>query len=184
MKKAAVLMMEGFEESETITIVDILMRCGIEAKTFYFGEDPYVCSMQNMLIKGDLPFSDAIKDYDAIVIPGGRHAWGKLIEADGVLDMIRYFNDEHKLVAAMCSGTRVIKAADIIEGKTVTGYYGYEDVLTGAHFIKDVVACDDNLITSQGPATPYPFAFAIAEALGADTSVVRGRLLYKEAGGI
>lgn len=183
MKKAAVLMMEGFEESETITIVDLLMRCGIEAKTFCFQDDLYVRSMQNMTIKADDRFSDDIKTYDALIIPGGRQAWQRLIARQDVLDMVRYFHEQKKLIAAMCSGTRVLKAADVIAGKTVTGYYGYEDVLTGAHFVHDVVAYDDHLITSQGPATPYPFAFKIAEVLGADTAVVRKRLLYEEAGG-
>lgn len=181
--KAALLMMHGFEESEAITIVDLLMRCGIKVTTFYFGEDPYVLSMQQMSIKGDARFTVELDDYDALIIPGGRHAWGQLIAESGVLEVIRTFDDQKKIVAAMCSGTRVIQAAGIIKGRTVTGYYGYEDVLTDGRFVKDVVVQDGNLITSQGPATPYPFAFKIAEALGADTTVVRARLLYEEAGG-
>ena len=34
MRKAAVLVVDGYEESETVTIVDLLRRAGIECHTF------------------------------------------------------------------------------------------------------------------------------------------------------
>ncbi len=183
MAKAAVLMMEGYEESETMQIVDLLRRVNVETHTFCFRDDPWVLSMQGMRIKADKKFSDEVKDYDVIVIPGGRTSWQKFIDTPEVLETIRWFNDNGKLIAAMCSGTKVIKAADVIEGKKVTGYTGYEEILTGAQFVHDVAVYDRNLITSQGPATPYPFAFKIMEALGIDPEPLKGRLLYSLASG-
>jgi 4-methyl-5(b-hydroxyethyl)-thiazole monophosphate biosynthesis len=47
----------------------------------------------------------------------------------------------------------------------------------------EVAVWDKNVVTSQGPATPYPFAFKIMEALGIDPSFIKGRLLYAKAGG-
>ena len=38
MRKAAVLVVDGYEESETVTIVDLLRRAGIECHTFGFAE--------------------------------------------------------------------------------------------------------------------------------------------------
>ena len=110
MTKAAVLMIEGYEESETIQIVDLLRRAGIETDTFRFQEDPFVLSMQGMYIKADKVFSDEVKDYDVIVVPGGRTAWTRFIENEDVMNMLRYFNDSNKLVCGMCSGTKVLEA--------------------------------------------------------------------------
>ena len=45
MRKAAVLVVDGYEESETVTIVDLLRRAGIECHTFGFAEQ-YVRGMQ------------------------------------------------------------------------------------------------------------------------------------------
>ena len=183
MAKAAVLMMEGYEESETMQIVDLLRRVDVETHTFCFQDDLWVRSMQGMTIKADKKFSDEIRDYDVIIVPGGRTSWQKFCDNEDVIKTLKWFNDNHKLIAAMCSGTKVIKAADVIEGKKVTGYTGYEEVLTGAEFVHDVAVYDQNLITSQGPATPYPFAFKIMEALGIDPEPLKGRLLYSLAGG-
>ncbi|PRR83739.1 DJ-1 family glyoxalase III [Clostridium vincentii] len=182
MSKVAVLMAEGFEEGETMTIVDILRRSDITCHTFYFGEN-LVKGMHNMSIQADKAFSDKIKDYDMIVLPGGRPGGQNLKENPAVIEMVQYFNENNKYIAAMCSGTIVLSDAKVIEGKQVTGYKGYADKLIGGIFQQDVVVADKNIITSQGPATPYPFAYKIAEILGKDTSILRERMLYNMAGG-
>ncbi len=84
----------------------------------------------------------------------------------------------------MCSGTTVAHAAGVLDGKRVTGYTGYAAKLTGAAFVEDEVAVwDVNVVTSQGPATPYPFAFKLMEALGTDPQPYKDRLLYALVGG-
>lgn len=184
MKKAAVLMMEGFEESETVQIVDLLRRAGVSVTKFCFHEDLWVHSMQGMDIRADEPFdAEKAKDCDIIIVPGGRTSWTKLMENSEVMDTLCWFNDHNKLIGAMCSGTKVVHAAGVMKGKTVTGYTGYDKVLTDAHFVDAPAVWDHNLVTSQGPATPYPFAFRIMEALGIDPSPLKQRLLYHKAGG-
>lgn len=83
----------------------------------------------------------------------------------------------------MCSGTLVLAEAGVIEGKRVTGYTGYETKLTGGIFVPEVVAVDGNIITSQGPATPYPFAYKIGELLGANVETLKEKMLYNFAKG-
>ena len=183
MARVAVLMAEGYEESETLSIVDILRRLEIEAHTFSFGEE-FVKGMHQMMIKADKVFSDEIKEYDVIVLPGGRPGGENLRNNPKVIEMVQWFNEQPgKYIAAMCSGTVVLSDAKVIEGKKVTGYTGYAEKLKGGIFMDDVVVSDQNIITSQGPATPYPFVFRIAEILGKDTTEQRERLLYTFAGG-
>lgn len=182
MAKVAVLMAEGYEEGETLTIVDLLRRAGIECHTFSFG-DEYVKGMHNMYIKADKMFSEEIKDYDMLVLPGGRPGGANLKANPEVISMVQYFNENNKYLAAMCSGTIVLSDAKVIDGKKVTGYTGYADKLIGGQFIDDVVVFDQNIVTSQGPATPYPFAFKIIEVFGKDTAVMKERLMYNFAGG-
>lgn len=182
--RAAVLMVEGYEESETMQIVDLLRRADVEAHTFRFQDDPFVHSMQGMDVRSDKVFGPEVRDYDLIVVPGGRTAAAPLIANDEVMDTLRWFDEQGKLVCAMCSGTTVLEAAGVLDGKCATGYTGYGAKLKSATFVADEVAVwDQNVVTSQGPATPYPFAFKIMEALGIDPGYIKGRLLYAKAGG-
>lgn len=181
MAKVAVLMAEGYEEGETLTIVDLLKRAGIECSTFSFGKE-FVKGMHGMYIKADKIFGEEVKEYDMLVLPGGRPGGANLKNNPDVINMVRYFNENNKYLAAMCSGTIVLSEAKVIEGKKVTGYTGYEDKLIGGRFVDDVVVFDQNIVTSQGPATPYPFAFKIAEVFGKDVTEMKERLMYNFAG--
>ena len=182
MARVAVLMAEGYEEGETLTIVDLLRRAGIECYTFSFSEG-FVKGMHHMSIKADKIFSENIKDYDMLVLPGGRPGGENLRKNPDVIKMVQYFNNHNKYLAAMCSGTIVLSDAKVIEGKRVTGYTGYEEKLIGGIFQNDVVVFDQNIITSQGPATPYPFAFKMIEVLGRDVNEMKERLMYTFANG-
>lgn len=182
MPRVAVLMAEGYEEGETLTIVDLIRRADIECDTFSFKES-FVKGMHGMKIKADKVFSDEIQDYDVLVLPGGRPGGENLRNNPQVIQMVQYFHTHHKLIGAMCSGTLVLSQSKVIEGKKVTGYTGYKEKLEGGIFVDDVVVFDQNIITSQGPATPYPFAFQIIEALGQNTDEMKERLMYNFAGG-
>lgn len=182
MARAAVLMAEGYEEGETLTIVDILRRAEIECHTFSFGEE-FVKGMHGMYVKADKVFPSDVADYDIVILPGGRPGGANLKANPDVLKLVREFDRQGKLIGAMCSGTVVLSDAGVITGKKVTGYTGYAEKLIGGIFQEDVVVYDQNIITSQGPATPYPFAYKIAEVLGKDTSELRSRMMYDFAGG-
>lgn len=182
MRRVAVLMAEGYEEGETLTIVDLLRRGGIECHTFSFNEE-YVKGMHGMYVKADKIFSEEIKEYDVLVLPGGRPGGQNLRENPEVISLIQYFNDHGKYLGALCSGTIALEVADVIKGKKVTGYTGYENKLLSGNFVDDVAVFDKNIITSQGPATPYPFAFKILEVLGKDVTEMKERLMYNFARG-
>lgn len=183
-KKVAVLMKEGFEEGETFSIVDILRRLGAECHTFFFDE-AWVKGMHGMVLKADKAFSEGLEDYDAVVLPGGRPGGENLKNDPAVIALLQRWNKtEGKYLTALCAGTTVLAAAQVIEGKRMTGYTGYAEKLPGAVFVEEVAVADQNLVSSQGPATGYPFAFRLAEVLGYDTAEVRSRLMYDFAGGI
>ena len=184
-QKVAVLMPDGCEESETVQIMDLLMRAGLTCHSFHTGNDEWVPTMQGMTIRADRAFSaKAVADYDAIVVPGGRTAAAPLIANDEVMSTLRSFNEAGKLVGGLCSGTTVLEASGVLAGRRATGYTGYGAKLTSAQFVADQVAVwDANIVTSQGPCAPYPFAFKVMEALGIDAQPIKDRLLYDKAGG-
>lgn len=164
--------------------MDLLRRGGLECHTFSFNEE-FVRGMHDMYVKADKLFNDEIKNYDMLVLPGGRPGGQNLLENQDVISLVQYFNEHHQYIAAMCSGTVVLEKANVIKGKKVTGYTGYQDKLVSGDFVNEVAVFDQNIVTSQGPATPYPypFAFKILEVFGKDVTEMKERLMYNFAGG-
>ena len=55
------------------------------------------------------------------------------------------------------------------------------DRLTDGTWRDELVVSDGNLITSQGPALAWRFAFALLEALDVDPVPVKKRMVYDKA---
>lgn len=183
MKKVGIILAPGFEEGEVCIIIDVLRRQGIICNSFSLDKEEYVKGMHNILVKTDKILNSEIREYDMIVLPGGRPGGPNLIASSEVISLVKHFDKLNKYVAAMCFGTRVLEAADIIQGRKVTGYKGYENFLVSGNFTGNLVEADQNLITSQGPATAYPFAYKICEVLGYNPMDQKERVLYNFVGG-
>lgn len=184
MARIAVICDTGFEESETITIVDLLRRGGHDCELLSMEKAETVHSMQGIDVAVDGTFEAPLTGFDGIVVPGGRTLAARLIARADLTETLASFSEQGKLVCGMCSGTTVLEAAGVLAGRRATGYTGYAEKLKSAHFVADEVAvADGNVVTSQGPATPYPFALKILKVLGTDTQELRSRMLYTRAGG-
>lgn len=180
MKKVAVLFAKGYEEGEALTIVDIMRRVGVVCD-IVSTSDVMIEGSHQITVRADKLISDEIKDYDMLVLPGGMPGATNLAEDQRVLALVKHFNQEHKLIGAMCAAPLVLSAADIIKDRTLTAYLGYDKKLGPCNFKEDVVVVDDNLITSRGPGTTYAFAYKLVEALGIDSQAVKIRMAYYNA---
>ena len=77
----------------------------------------------------------------------------------------------------------VMLAPGFEEGETVTvpdivrrgGF-----VADSVRYVADVVVRDGKMITSRTPGTALPFAFALVDALGGDSTPIRKSFLYNE----
>lgn len=97
-----------------------------------------------------------LEQYEGLFLTGGR-APEYLRLNERVLDIVRYFMDLKKPVAAICHGVCILTAADVIRGMTLTGYPTIkpEAIAVGGKFIdvpSDQAVVDKNLVTS--PAWP------------------------------
>lgn len=99
------------------------------------------------------------RDYDALVIPGGRAPEYLRLNAR-VLDIVRHFAEARKPIAAICHGAQILAAAKVIEGKRISAYPACapEVELAGAAYadIKvDAAVTDGNFVTAPAwPAHP------------------------------
>ena len=181
MKKAVVLLAEGFEEGESLETVDILRRCGAGCDSVSIG-DKIVRGCNGISAVADYVMDEVnFNDYDMVILPGGMPGAANLRDDARVIETVQTFMKEGKFVAAICASPMVLKAAGVSKNRTLTSYPGdkYRDLFTDSTYVDDqIVVRDGNLITSRGPATVFPFAYALAEALGGNVETVKERMLY------
>ena len=178
--KILVPLAEGFEEIETMTIVDILRRAGLKVVT---------AGLSDMRIKGSRKvevIADAElkninpEEFTAIVLPGGYPGYLNLSNSEKVLEIIKEFNSQNKTVAAICGGPTVLARAGILNNRNATVYPGLEKELPNPLYQKVVI--DGNVITSQGPGTAMEFTLKLVEILSGEDKAkeIKEQLLFKD----
>ncbi len=93
------------------------------------------------------------EDFDALVLPGGTKNPDALRMEEQVVYTVRKFDDAGKPVAAICHGPWLLIEADVIRGRTVTGWPSIRTDLrnAGAKVVDREVAVDGNIVTSRQP---------------------------------
>ncbi|MFL0197065.1 DJ-1 family glyoxalase III [Clostridium sp. WILCCON 0269] len=166
MKKAVVLLAEGFEEIEALTCVDVLRRANIHCITCSINSKKDVTGAHGISVNADsLLEAVNVDEYHAVILPGGMPGTINLRDDEKVIEFIKKLHTENKIVAAICAAPIVLKKAGIIEGKKVTSYPGFEEELASDNYSEESVVQEGNLITSRGPATAIYFVFKILENL-------------------
>jgi protease I len=93
-------------------------------------------------------------DFDALFIPGGFSP--DLLRADDrFVEFAKSFMDDKKPVFAICHGPQLLITAKTLEGRDATGYKSIKVDMeyAGAKYAdKEVVVCQNQLVTSRTPA--------------------------------
>ena len=162
---------DRFEESELFGPKQILEGKGARVTLASLSTDPIQATVYDdpgKTIRPDLTIGDVeVDDYDALILPGGVGSPDRLRTHKPVIDTIRAFADAGKPVAAICHGPWLLVEADIIDGRTVTGWPSIRTDLenAGGDVVDEEVAIDGNLITSRKPDDIPAFAKALVDAL-------------------
>jgi 4-methyl-5(b-hydroxyethyl)-thiazole monophosphate biosynthesis len=179
MKKAAVLVAPGFEEGETLTIVDIIRRANIQCDMFGSQED--VEGGHGIIVKCDRVINEEVIDYDMVILPGGYGGAAYLRDDETVQNIIKEMDKQNKYICAMCAAPIALEKAGLLDNKNFTAYKGYDKKIKAGHYLEDKIVIDKNIVTSRGPATAYAFAYKLVDLLGGDSLTVKKRMVYFNA---
>ncbi|MDO5516325.1 MAG: DJ-1/PfpI family protein [Clostridium sp.] len=97
-----------------------------------------------------------LQEYDGLYLTGGRAPEYLRLDTR-IIDIVKYFMQLNKPVAAICHGVQILTAADVIKGRKLTSYVAVkpEVISAGGEYIDkkpDESIVDGNLVTS--PAWP------------------------------
>lgn len=178
MKKIAVIFKDGYEEVEALTPVDILRRANVQVDMIGM-DSQQVKSSHQIVISMDKLFDESIYEYDGIILPGGLPGSTNLRDDQRVIDLIKNFDENKKLVAAICAGPIALAKAGVLKDRVCTCSPGFEDQLTGANYQEAIVQVDGHIVTGKGPAAALEFGYTILEYLGYDSTSLRQGMQYQ-----
>lgn len=156
-KQIAILLTDGFEESEMTKPVEALQKAG--AKTFLITpKGTKVRSWQHdrwgKYFKVNLHLKNANpKEFDGVVLPGGVMNPDKLRTDQLAIKFVNYFFNHKKPIAAICHGPLTLIETGKLNGMTLTSYHSIKSDLinAGAKWINKKVVVNKNLVTSRSP---------------------------------
>ena len=176
--KIAVLLASGFEEAEALFSTDIFRRANIKTDLVSINAEKTVVGSHGIKVVADAVLDDSIYNYDVVVLPGGLPGATNLRDNKRVIEIIKHFYENDKYIGAICAAPIALAKANIIKGKNITSYPGFEEDLKEGNYLEDKVVVDGKIVTARGPAITMDFAFKIIELLGYDTSKLKEGMLY------
>lgn len=166
MAKVYQFMADGFEDIEALAPVDILRRGGLEVVTVSIMGHEMVTSTNGVCVKADVLFENAcFDDADLLLLPGGLPGATNLKEHKQLADVLRQQAEAGRMIGAICAAPMVLGTMGLLQGRRATCYPGVEHTLHGAEYTGQLVTVDGNIITGEGPAAAFPYAYTLLAML-------------------
>jgi protease I len=157
-RKIAILVAEGFEQSEMTEPRKALEQAGAETEIV----SPAQGEVQgwNHFDKADrfhvdVPLDEAqADDYDALLLPGGVANPDQLRTQPKAVQFVKQFVEAGKPVGVICHGPWTLIEAGVVKGRTLTSWPSLKTDLTnaGAKWVDQEVVTDRGLVSSRKPS--------------------------------
>ncbi|KAJ7463171.1 class I glutamine amidotransferase-like protein [Mycena latifolia] len=177
MPSVVILLADGTEEMEFTITYDTLVRAGVTCCAAYV-PDPadvsgsaqrvYATGSRGIRIVPDAPFEPQAfgpVPYDALIIPGGAKGAETMAANAGVQSLVREFLAGGKVVGMICAGSLAALSSKLPR-QPLTSHPSVKSALeNNFDYSENPVVVSNNLVTSRGPGTAFPFALTLVELL-------------------
>lgn len=163
MARLLMLIVDGFEDTEAIATLDVLMRGGDEVTPISMMERNEIHPKYLEQIYLSKTFNDVdYKQFDGLIIPGGPGSFKVMPFIKEIEEMIRYFANNHKLVASICAAPHLVGKLGYLAFKNFTVHPGFEDQVVGGNYHRELgVVRDGDFITAKSMYYSQEFGLEI-----------------------
>lgn len=166
MKKAVILIADGFEEVEALVPYDLLNRAGIQTVL--------VNAQNKKIARGDngllIETPTELRGYDfettdALIVPGGS-GYKVLGSIPLVDDEIRAFaQNPKKVLGAICAGSALAGSLGVYKDRKYVCVPGMEETSFGGEYEKKHAVMDGNVVSGISVGGAFEFAFDLVEKI-------------------
>ena len=165
MKRVLIPIAPGFEEIETITVVDILRRSGAMVLMAGLIVGPIEGSRGVKVIPDESLDKINTDSLDLMVLPGGKPGTDNLIKDQRITKLLKEMKDKGKWIGAICAAPIVLEVNGLLNNRKRTSHPSVKQSLSGNLYSEERVVVDGNIVTSQGPGTAMEFSLKLVEIL-------------------
>lgn len=159
---------QGCEELEAVTIMDLMVRAGVNVISASLDDKPVTASRGTVLIASTTINKVKAVDIDMMILPGGLPGANNLNLDPYIQNLITQLNDDNKIIAAICAAPKVLATSGLLNGKKVTAFPGVLEELMIKNIQIDynhAVVQDGNIVTSKGPGAAMDFTLDLISIL-------------------
>ncbi len=155
-------LLDGFEEIEAVTLIDVLRRGGLSVLVAGESAGP-VRGAHDLVVETELSLDDVKSEtLRAIVLPGGARASASLAAHPRLQQLLRQVAERGGYTCAMCAAPMALAAAGLHVDRVVTCHPQFVDHVEGAgEYVDFRVVVDGPVVTSRSPGTAMEFALTL-----------------------
>ncbi|MEO6864269.1 MAG: type 1 glutamine amidotransferase domain-containing protein [Gemmatimonadaceae bacterium] len=170
-RRVAFLATNGVDESELAQPWEAVTAAGAKAElvSLQAGEIQSVThGEKGQKFKVDRLVGDvSVRDYDALVLPGGLKNPDTLRMNAAAVAFAKSFMDADKPVGAICHGPWLLVEGGCVRGRTLTSYPSLRTDIqnAGGDWVDRTVISDQKLVTSRNPGDLPAFDAALVDTI-------------------
>jgi|GEM_PF-483936 len=157
--KALILTWSGFQDQEVVYPYYRLLGAGIDTiivadqrdtRNRVFGILGVNMPCHLLIEEFKTNSSEYLNGFDLLVLPGGVKALEKLRLESKIIEFIKLWNENGKLIASTCHGAQLLISAKAVKGRKISGYYSLQVDIenAGGIYSAEPYVIDENIVSS------------------------------------
>jgi len=164
-KKVLIILADGFEEIEAVTVIDILRRASLSVVMAGLVKRNVSGSHGIRMICDSVLEEELNKTWDMIILPGGTLGVSALAADPRVKDLLLRQQQNGGDLAALCAAPGILAEQDMLGERAFTVHPALEQVTAHRLFKNLPVVTEPGLITGRSAGAAMDFAFALLKEL-------------------
>lgn len=162
----AILLGNGFEESEALVPADLLRRAGVQVALVGV-DDLQVTGSHGITVTADTTLDQLEPDQlQMLMLPGGLGGVAAIQASTRALALIQRCSDHGCWLAAICAAPTILAHLGILDRRHAVCYPGMEDEMGSAVVQKGTpVVVDGHIVTGEAAGSAFPFGLKLVEIL-------------------